>query len=129
MAHLHSEIGEYAIILNDKNEVLLVKLTEEQQWHFPGGRLEECEDSVDALKREVMEETGLKVVDAKPVFTKCFGESRSKYKVFFLTKVKEPYKISLCHEHDAFMWCSKQALSDVDFVFPFYKEMLEKIMP
>ncbi len=34
-------------------------------WHIPGGGLDENEDMVEALKREIFEETGIIIKDAK----------------------------------------------------------------
>ena len=52
-------IGSHAIILNEKNEVLLQLWTDFNRWGIIGGALEYNETLEDALKREVFEETGL----------------------------------------------------------------------
>lgn len=52
-------IGSHAIILNEKNEVLLQLRTDFKRWGIIGGALEYNETLEDALKREVFEETGL----------------------------------------------------------------------
>lgn len=46
-----------AIIVNSENNIVLVK---EHLWTFPKGGVEEGEDYLEAAKREVYEETGLK---------------------------------------------------------------------
>ncbi len=48
----------FAIILNS-NQVLLVKARDKNNWQLPGGRLESGETPIEALLREVKEETGL----------------------------------------------------------------------
>lgn len=49
-------------IVNKKGEILFVKSYEwKELWHIPGGHVETGERIVDALRREVMEEVGLKV--------------------------------------------------------------------
>ena len=52
-------IGSHAIILNEKDEVLLQLRTDFNRWGIIGGALEYNETLEDALKREVFEETGL----------------------------------------------------------------------
>lgn len=52
-------IGSHAIILNEKDEVLLQLRTDFKRWGIIGGALEYNETLEEALKREVYEETGL----------------------------------------------------------------------
>ena len=48
-----------AIIYNkDKTKVLLFKIVDRDYFMFPGGRIEIYEDSLNAIKREIKEETG-----------------------------------------------------------------------
>lgn len=59
-------VGCGAIIVNDKNEVLLVQRskdarTEPGTWSRPGGQVEFGETVEQAVEREVLEETGLAV--------------------------------------------------------------------
>ena len=50
-----------AIVLNDRDEVLLVKDVRKDAWTFPGGIIVEGEGVLDGVKREVLEETGIQV--------------------------------------------------------------------
>ena len=49
----------YALIQNEEGNVLLVHNTDGGGWSLPGGKVEYGETLVEALKREVREETGL----------------------------------------------------------------------
>ena len=56
-------IGIAALILNDCGEILLFKHTyrTDCDWGFPGGYLKRQENPDAAIRREIMEESGLKV--------------------------------------------------------------------
>ena len=55
------KIGTFAIIFNDKREVLLCHRRDFDLWNLPGGKLEEKESPWDGTIRETKEETGLDV--------------------------------------------------------------------
>ena len=59
--------GARAIIRNKKGEVLLIRRTDTGRWGMPAGSLELGDSVIDALKREVLEETGLKVISCRPM--------------------------------------------------------------
>lgn len=54
-------VGVNAIILDDRNRVLLVLRNDFNAWCVPGGGLEAGEALEEAIKREALEETGLTV--------------------------------------------------------------------
>ena len=101
-------IGVGAVILNQAGEVVLIRRGKEPrrgEWSIPGGRLEWGESVHDALRREVHEETGLKVeieglidvVDA--VSRNAAGEAIRHYVLIdFLTR---PIDGELCAGSDA----------------------------
>lgn len=55
------------VVLNDKNEVLLVKHKKLGKWIYPGGHLEQNETPDECINREIFEETGLKaeIIDTR----------------------------------------------------------------
>lgn len=68
-------IAGAGIVLNDNNEILMVK-THNQGWVFPGGQVEVGENIIDAVKREIREETGIDV-EVGEVF--CIASNTGKY--------------------------------------------------
>lgn len=68
-------IAGAGIVLNDNNEILMVK-THNQGWGFPGGQVEVGENIIDAVKREIREETGIDV-EVGEVF--CIASNTGKY--------------------------------------------------
>lgn len=53
-------IAVAGIVINEKNQILMVN-SNNYGWAFPGGQVEEGENLINALKREVFEETGIKI--------------------------------------------------------------------
>jgi len=53
-------VATASLVLNKEGKVLLVK-TEKRGWEMPGGQVEEGEDILSALKREIWEEAGVSV--------------------------------------------------------------------
>lgn len=83
-------IAGAGIVINDKDEVLMVK-TYDSGWVFPGGQVEVGENVIDAVKREIMEEAGVDV-EVGEVF--CIASNTAKHPGY--NGVKEvPTKIML----------------------------------
>lgn len=68
-------IATAGIVLNDNEEILMVK-THNSGWVFPGGQVEVGENVIDAVKREIMEETGVDI-EVGEVF--CISSNTSKH--------------------------------------------------
>lgn len=49
-----------ALVSNGAGKVLLMRHPR-RGWEFPGGQVENCEDLIEALQREIMEETGVSI--------------------------------------------------------------------
>ncbi len=88
------------------------------QWEAPGGKLDEGQDLHGALKREVMEETGLLV---RPIDTIAHFESKviggtgrysgMPYVALFGLATVMGGTLKLSHEHDDSCWCTYAELA------------------
>ena len=83
-------IAGAGIVTNEHQEILMVK-TYDAGWVFPGGQVEVGENVIDAVKREIMEETGIDV-EVGEVF--CISSNTGKHPGY--NGIKEvPTKIML----------------------------------
>lgn len=55
--HIVSAAG---VVVNENNEILMAK-DNDAGWVFPGGIVENGENIIDAVKREIIEETGIEI--------------------------------------------------------------------
>jgi 8-oxo-dGTP pyrophosphatase MutT (NUDIX family) len=71
--------GVRALIVNGKGELLFQRRGDTEQWCLPGGAMELDETPLQALSREVEEETRLKVLEAEPLGLYCGPDQRFSY--------------------------------------------------
>jgi ADP-ribose pyrophosphatase YjhB (NUDIX family) len=71
--------GVRALIIDGRDRVLLQQRSDTGCWGLPGGSVELGETALDALRREVFEETGLTVVSAEPMALYSGPEQRFAY--------------------------------------------------
>ncbi len=50
--------GAFVIVLNESQQILLVKRKDVPLWDLPGGRVDPGESAEEAAVREILEETG-----------------------------------------------------------------------
>lgn len=109
-------IGPRATIYNTKtNKVLLLQRNDGNNvWEIPGGKRENSEDIVDALKREVQEETGLIINEYKLVYVSPIFENHPFLKSFlnigYLCLVDNS-DVVISDEHLDYKWVSVEELA------------------
>lgn len=95
------------VIIDDNNLVLMLKRSDyidkfAGEWDLPGGHIQVGEDFFDGMKREVFEETGLRVSDLK------FIQKIENLNFYFCDCPDKPIKLS--HEHTSFRFFDKKDL-------------------
>ncbi|HUW22181.1 MAG TPA: NUDIX hydrolase [Candidatus Bathyarchaeia archaeon] len=110
--HLLATIGQYALILNPKKEILLLQRVRSKLWSLPGGRLNQGEDWEKAFIREVKEETSLETTGFSPVAVALVKDPyQTKYCVFFEVCVRSLIDLKVNNqEHINYRWF---AISDL----------------
>lgn len=90
--------GVGAVVLNDKDEILLIKQyrypIKSLQWNIPGGAIDLGEEPELAVKREVEEETGLEISELINIGTFApLSSASTERDVLFMARVKGDAKI------------------------------------
>jgi len=121
--------------INGKIQYLLLKRIEEGFWQPVTGGIEEGETKIEALKREVREETGIKNIvgimkeilyDEFRDFFKREGCQRLIKEFAFGVEVSSNDKIVMSREHSEYRWCGfEEALKLLKWEGN--KEALEKL--
>jgi len=127
MADLPLKVGQYALTINPKGEILVLERSRSKKWSLPGGRLDSHErDWHNALKREIFEETGINIKKAEPYKVNIVEDLpyQVKYCVYFIIELGDIFEISLAKEHSSFRWLDKNNCDTVEFEYPFVQKMV-----
>ncbi len=129
------QVGVKAFIKNSDNKYLFLKRVHpyhgdtESKWDIPGGRIVAGEALLDALKREVKEETSMVIVGAPKVLA-AQDILRDKHVVRITYQVDAEGDIILDPlEHKSFQWVSLEEallLYHDTFLTPIIKMLLAK---
>lgn len=129
MSNILQRVAAKAVLVNDNGEVLILREASTYQdgtntgrYHLPGGRIEPGEKFMDALRREVMEETGLGVEPIRPIyvgewFPVIKGVTNHITAIFYACNVIGS-DVRLSDEHDAFEWIVPETYSKYDMLDP-----------
>ena len=121
-----------AVIFRKGKEINYLLLHYEAgHWDFPKGHIEEKEAELDAVKREIREETGIDNIELVPNFKekiqyyyKLNEELMHKGVVFYLAKTEEE-KVKISFEHIGYIWLPYDKAME-KLTFKNAKEMLKK---
>jgi len=77
-------LGVRAIVTNEKNEILLVKHSYQNFWFLPGGGVKKGETFEQAIRRELIEETGYEadIIELFGVYQNTYEGKRDNIVVF-----------------------------------------------
>ncbi len=121
-----------AFIENNQKQILVVKKSPTEPvdggfWTIPGGKIEPPEAIIDGLKRETLEEVGLKVIDHKWIGEDVFESGGWFYHgQHFLCHVENTAPVSLEKTLLEYRWVSKKDLDTMEF-HPNIKKRLQEI--
>jgi len=112
-------IGQKAIIKNEANQILVLQRSEKSgaggKWALPGGALEDKEDPFEAIEREIMEETKLKVSELMPFKLRSYTTEEYDFVVIVgYICITHTDKVVLNWEHDSYDWRSVDEALNLD---------------
>lgn len=126
-------IGVKGLIKENDGKILLLKADvqnhkgiDKQYWDLPGGRIEEGEDALMTLKREIVEETGSEILSTS-FFTAVISNHEiplndSKAGLVLLVykvKLTDPKNIVLSKEHTDYCWDeNREAIKKLSDKYP-----------
>ncbi len=122
-------IGCWATIINDKNEILLIKRKNNHLWERLGGKLEFGESFEQCLIREIKEETNIVITVSEFSLVEENYDSKNKLHwvcIGYLCKYKsgEPKLLEL-EKHEELRWFS---LKDLPLVTRYTKNAIGKYL-
>jgi 8-oxo-dGTP pyrophosphatase MutT (NUDIX family) len=113
-----------ALIFNPQGEVLMIQTHKwSHKWGIPGGKIKSNEGSEDALRREIMEETGLKLSDIRfELVQDCIEPPEFYKKAHFLllnyTAVAAETNVVLNDEAERYRWLLPEEAAKLDLNGP-----------
>ncbi len=114
--------GQKAFILNDKREILLLKRSKgeiyQNSWDVPGGKLEDADDLLKAVTREIKEECGLELkrillVLSSSKFQGTAADSPLVFRNIYLASAEGQVKLS--NENSEYKWVKVSELHNYSF--------------
>jgi 8-oxo-dGTP diphosphatase len=132
MPDIEQRVAGKVLIINKRNEVLLLRKSTDNirhagqsgRYNLPGGKLEPGESLHDALRREVYEETGLKITSVvpRPIFAgewrPVLNETPHQIIGVFFVCPQWSGTVVLNDEHDAHEWVGRASLKTYDILPP-----------
>jgi|SRR3989339_797739 len=105
-------VGQKALIFNSQGKVLLLrrstKTSSPGRLDFVGGGLDRGEDPLDGIKREIEEETGLKILKIQPIIATSHFEGKDFVILIFYKVRVATSAVKLSWEHDDYQWVSRK---------------------
>jgi len=126
ISKLPSSIIAKAVVLGEKGTLLLLRRSPTDknrpgEWDFPGGYLEPGEEITAGVRREILEEAGLKVkvLSDQLIYAATFAYPQlSATRLLFQAKY-EGGEVKLSFEHDSYKWVDYATALKL-FPHPFY---------
>lgn len=121
-----------AVVLNNQGKILILQRPDDDYsrpsgWDLMGGGLDEGENPIVGVRREIREETGIEAGEIKPIHVASFKEADGCFVVMIGFKEKALLdEVKLSSEHKQYKWVIKEEFLEID-IPDTYKMFVEKM--
>ena len=121
------------LIFNSRGDFLILESAKDEvDWVVPGGKLELGEAPIQALQREIFEETGLDIKDVQLLGHRRYTSPRGNRYFFFdySATVLNEKPVQINEESQSFKWITRKQLNDYQFsnsIKDFFKTYLRNL--
>jgi 8-oxo-dGTP diphosphatase len=127
------QVGVKVLVQNDNDEFLLLERAGSmpsdggRYWDIPGGRINENEPLLEALSREVQEETGLRLSGEPELLCAqdIFVEKADLHVVRLTYRGKATGDVVVSEEHSSYKWVGEKELVSEN-IDPYVRTAIEK---
>ena len=107
-------------IIIDKNKILIAQRSNQKEhplkWEFPGGKIQENENPIEALKREIKEELSIDIKKSKFLLDYQYDYQDIKKIHLYFYKIDEYVGKVRNIEHNQLLWIQRNHLEKLDFL-------------
>ena len=111
-------IGVKVIIFNDEDQILLLKRSEKTSrahgWDFAGGSVDRGESPLEAVVREVSEETGLTIDTVRTLSTSHGHVKDREYVLLGFSARLSSGEVTLSWEHESYQWMTLEEVKSIE---------------
>ncbi len=123
-------------VINENRQILIIKrrnnAVHQFVWDIPGGKLEDSDNLLDAMKRELKEETGLELVNIISILSSSKFEGVAEDKPLIFRNIyisKATGEVRLSEEHSEYKWINAGQISEYNFIVDKDFQNSLKILP
>lgn len=128
---MNLQVGVKILLQDDAGKYLFIRREPSfkagpQKWDIPGGRIESDEALLEALKREVKEETNMELVSVDKLIAAqdIFAEDKNLHVVRLTYTGKALGAVGLSSEHDDHRWMTREEILAEEHVDSYLREVL-----
>jgi 8-oxo-dGTP diphosphatase len=107
-------------IIVDENKILIAQRSNQKdhplKWEFPGGKIQENENPIEALKREIKEELSIDIKKSKFLLDYQYDYQDIKKIHLYFYKIDEYVGKVKNIEHNQLLWIQRNHLEKLDFL-------------